>query len=498
VPLRSARRVSSSASNRLSSIGAHKPTVPFRNRRFDAIALAHFAGVSHFYVLHFFFMTALPPALTEAVSALWRIPPPGPNNLLSARPFVHLRDTCNMLFPNSKDEIGFGLANALHALGLPCHLPAARANLGLPAQIAAVQLNAAFPRKDAKRLYLCPLDLADPQQLPQLIFGPNCVRRFTPTELEAAVDLPRLRRIFPSWTFDAATFSHFCWLVVEETYSFDHEPGQRAMPILFERSEDWDRIDPHRERLPPAVQRALFALLRAPWEEWVRSPKHDWRGFNIPWVHVTDDDIFVRTERPPSADTLSWEPNLLEDEYGDLLETVALMRYSLKDTVSEASNRVNDAVWSAGTRALRSPLFETPIAHFFVRAFLSEPLDEFLAHMTTIEAAMGLRADYSGKSKAKIAGVRKLTPTHRVAKRVAALLGAKAHGDEYVRLFDHRSNFLHSRPMGSIPSDDRITARGLARKVVNGLVEAALSSEPPQSRENYLDSLLAQGISAVN
>jgi hypothetical protein len=44
--------------------------------------------------------------------------------------------------------------------------------------------------------------------------------------------------------------------------------------------------------------------------------------------------------------------------------------------------------------AKQSVLFETPIVHFLVRAFLAEGVDEFLAHITTIEAALGLRADY--------------------------------------------------------------------------------------------------------
>jgi hypothetical protein len=439
-------------------------------------------------------MTALPPALTEAVSAVWCIPAPGPDNLLSAPPFVRLRETCNTLYPRSKDEIGFGLANALQALGLPCWLPAARANLALPAQIAAVQLNAAFLRKEAERLYLCPLDLADRRRLPQLIFGPNSFRNFTPSELETAVDLPRLRRVYPDWTFDAKSFSKFSWLVVEEVRLFEYEPGRRASPRA---GEDWGRIEPHKDRFPPAVQKALFTLLLAPWEEWVDVPGFDWRGFRIPWAHVIDHDIFVRPERPPSTDTLTWEPNIVEDEYGE-----RPAHYALKDTASQASKLLNNETFSTVIRALESSLFETPIDHFFVHAFLSEPLDEFLAHVTTIEAALGLSTDYGGKSKSKskpkIAGVRNLSPTYRVGTRVAALLGAKVYGDEYVRLFDHRSDFLHGRRMGSIPSDDRIAARALARKVVKALVAAALSSQQPQSRETYLDSLLAQGISAVS
>jgi hypothetical protein len=71
--------------------------------------------------------TPLPAALTNAVAALWRIPPPGPNNLLSAPRLVHLRDTCESLYSNRRT---YGL-----------------------------------------RVYLCPLGEAD--ELPELRFGPR-------------------------------------------------------------------------------------------------------------------------------------------------------------------------------------------------------------------------------------------------------------------------------------------------------------------------------------
>jgi hypothetical protein len=114
---------------------------------------------------------AVPTALIEAVASLWRIPPPGPDNLLSAPLFVRLREVCESLYPNSKDREGFALSNALRALGLPCRLVRANARLALPADVAAVQLDAAFRRTEGTRIYLCPLDVAD--ELPQVRFGPN-------------------------------------------------------------------------------------------------------------------------------------------------------------------------------------------------------------------------------------------------------------------------------------------------------------------------------------
>ena len=245
--------------------------------------------------------------------------------------------------------------------------------------------------------------------------------------------------------------------------------------------------------MPTAVEGALFAVLQAPWEDWVEFPGNDWRGFRVPWVYTLSDDIFVLPSRPPSPDTLSWEPYVFFDNDGnEEFETERPIRYGLKNTAVEASAWLDDAAWSDLTIARRSPLFNTPIAHFFVRAFLSEPLDEFLAHITTIEAALGLHSDYDRKTRPKIAKGQSVTAC--MAARVSALLGAKSDGEDYCRLFNLRSLFLHGRNMDAIPGEERIAARRLARRVVNGLIEVALAEPAPRSREDYLNDLLIRGL----
>jgi hypothetical protein len=115
-------------------------------------------------------------------------------------------------------------------------------------------------------------------------------------------------------------------------------------------------------------------------------------------------------------------------------------------------------------------------------------VDEFLAHITTIEAALGLQSDYKRKTRPKIA--KGCSVTDCMAARVEALLGTKTDAAEYRRLFDFRSLFLHGRKMDAIPGKERIAARRLARRVVQGLIEAALVEPALQSRENYLNDLL--------
>jgi hypothetical protein len=69
--------------------------------------------------------------------------------------------------------------------------------------------------------------------LPAVAFGPNRIRTFTSSELAQAVDLPRLERMNPHRRFDAMVLSQFIWLVVEEAYALDREPGQRTKMIDF-------------------------------------------------------------------------------------------------------------------------------------------------------------------------------------------------------------------------------------------------------------------------
>lgn len=422
----------------------------------------------------------LPPAgIREAVAALWRMRSPG-HNLFSAPEFAELRNFCHAHYPSarskSKELLSFPLINALGALGLPCSLPPENHRLALAPNLAAARLHTAFERTDAARIYLCPLDKAN--GLPEVSFGPNRIARLTSAELEELVDVPRLRRTNAQWALDAERFSKFTWLVIRKTFVLDRSPQERAIPMLFEKGgQDWGAIEPHRQRIPAAVERALFAILLAPWEDWVKAPKGYWRGFDVPWVYQLNDDIFVRPLPPPSPDTLSWGEPFLDEVGEEVFGSERPDRLPLNDGKAAAPEWLNDARWSEITCAWQTALFETPIAHFFVKAFLAEdPLDEFLAHVATIEAALGLKTDYPGATK-------------RVAARVSALLENKACGRNYCCVFDIRSTFLHGRKMGAIPSEERVKARRLAREVVSALVKAALTEPIPQSRPAYLTSL---------
>lgn len=436
--------------------------------------------------------TSPPPALVDAVARLWRLPPPGPENLFTAQAFIHLRQTCEQLYSTTgpKDAMTFALHHALRAFGLPCGLPPDKQHLALSAENAAHRLDDALRNTRTSRIHLCPLDWAD--TLPFLAFGPASVRTFTAAELEGMVNLPQLQRSYPSWVMDSRRLASFTWLVVREEVILEGAPELRAVPVLFERIDrDFGAIEPHQRRFPPAVEAALFALLLAPWEEWVQYADIDWRAFRVPWIYTTDGDVFAHRSTFPSPDTLSWEPFIYTDRYGDEVESERPSYMPISDSATDAVSWVNDATWAQLLDAKQALIFGGPVTHFLIRAFLSSGIDEFLAHIMVIEAGLGVKIDHDGRNRPKLRG-NSQGATIRVATRLSALLGDKTHSADFLRLFDARSEFVHGRSMRSIASFDRILARKLARQVARELVKAAVC-EPTLSREDFLQRLLAAG-----
>lgn len=430
--------------------------------------------------------------MISAMSDLWRLHPPGPDNILAHPAFERLRVTCRDGYPNAgKKGPAFALSTALRALGLPCDLPKGTAHLSLPVEEAAKGLDAAMRATHAKRIHLVPLDLA--ADLPAITFGPATVGRLNTDELRTLVDETRLKRFYPRQDFDAERFAEFYWLVVEETVALDQEPEARAIPMLFmDLSQDLGQIEPHKGRFPDVVEAALFFLLLAPWESWSTMVEVDWRGFRVPWVYTVDSDMFVRPNTPPSPDTLSWEPRIYDDGYGGTIEEERPVELPLQDDVATELPAWEQSRWTIVERAKQSVLFETPITHFLVRAFLAEGVDEFLAHITTIEAALGLRADYQKSFRIAPDRHKRLRATDKMKGRVAGLLNGYSYANQYEQLFDLRSAFLHGRAMTAISTKERVMARSLARQVVEALVLATRAG-PLGSREGFLDGLLDKG-----
>lgn len=435
-------------------------------------------------------MAASPPMIA-AVEALWRIPRPGPDNLLAAPAFVALSEVCQADYGGSKPT--FALSTALRSLGLPCHLPVDRAGLSLDPVTAADAIDATYKRKTTLRRHMCPLDLAD--DLPPIDFGRARVAQFSADELMHLFDAPRLARNFHNQTFEARRLAQFHWLVVEEEIEIDSRPEARSSPFMFNNFDrDFGEIDPHLGRFPPAVEAALFFLLLAPWERWSTMQEVDWRGFRVPWIHTIDDDLFIRPSPPPSADSLTLEPWIVQDNWGEEVELERPTALRLDDEAQSALALFTDSAWRQLESARSSVLFETPIAHFLVRGFLADGMDEVMAHMTAIEAAVGLEMDHKKWLRPKPDPHKKVSSaTERVAARVAAVLNDRASVQAYKDLFELRSTFVHGRAgLQKVSTAQRVMARGLARGVARGLVDVALKGARP--RADALGDLLDQGV----
>ena len=282
--------------------------------------------------------------------------------------------------------------------------------------------------------------------------------------------------------------------MVTEEIKLDREPGARAVPFFFQLREELGSTNPHAERFPRAVEDALSAILLAPWEDWVESPAFDWRPFHIPWVYTVDEDVFVRPAAPPSANSLSWEPRILTDSYGEEIEEERPTTLPLSKDALRASEFLNDLFWDVLEKSRKTTLFETPILHFLIRAFATEGINSFLAHVTLIEAALGLQSDHDRHQRAKLSGYGNPGATFRVALRVAGLLCDKDAGDAFLQIFRARSEYLHGRSMSPLTQKERLLARHLARRTARTLAEACLSVSAPTTRQTYLEGLTENGV----
>lgn len=436
-------------------------------------------------------MTSL--ILLGSLEQLSRVPPTGVNHLQHMDEFVRFAELLQKQHPQmgTGSWQRFTLATALRQLGLASLVGGVASDLAVPSYELLNRLDQALRGFPSKRRHLCPLDLAS--DLPALAFGPNQVRTFSSSELEDLFDVQGLRRVNRQWSVDTKRFAEFTWLVVDEDVSPETvAPGQRRLPSMFSAIDrDFGRIEPYHTGLPVSVEDALFGLLVLPWEEIVDYLEMDWRGFQIPWVYTVDFDVFARRSPVPSPDSLAWEPATQFDADGNEYEYERPISYPLHPGSEDKLAFANDATWQDIKAARKTVLFARPVAHFFIRGFQTSGIDEFLAHISAVESALGQPQDHHAQSRKRIDG-KSPGATYRVTQRISGLLGDKTFGETYSRLFKLRSDFLHGKAMAAISGRDRTSARLLARKIVCELIGVAVNSTTID-REQLLDDLLEKG-----
>jgi hypothetical protein len=392
-----------------------------------------------------------------------------------------LVDVCVALFPKAvgvdwkgrpdREGASWGLTNALRAYGLPRSTQNSEALLSV-----AESISTAMTASEITLTHICPLDLAG--DLPAFRFGPCEIREFSQTQFEQLIELPRLHRHFASLRLDTAALSQFHWLVVRECVAVTECIGKRAMPFFsLNLGRDFGAITPHQQKLPGIVERAAFALLLLPWEDVAGYRDIDWRVFRIPWVYTVSSDPFVSPKWPPDPQTLSWEPDIFDDPAtGETIELEKPVALPVQDGCAAMCATLTDGWWNEALSALSSPILNPLVAHFLIKAFSADGIDEFLSHVIVVEAALGLESDYRTKKMPKGSGP-PLKAAKRVAARAACITGEGNAADEYEELFNLRSVFVHGRQLGEISSDKRILARSLARRVASSLVRETLTNK---------------------
>jgi hypothetical protein len=439
----------------------------------------------------------IPNELIEAVTLLWQIEWPETAAPRHGPAFKHLVETCCALFPDvlaqlgrsRPDKLGVDLAlqNALANTGTPWPLSDGTASFPpSPASVAKVIVDA-MNLKEIDLVHLCPLDCLD-DTVPDLRFGPCEVRSLSPAELDAIVHPARLRRHATSWTFDSRRFAQFTWLIVRERRPVLSAIGKRAGSIFpFRADEDFGAIQPHASDFPEIVDRALFALLLMPWEEIGRYKESEWRGFRTPLVYTIDPDPFARPKAPPDPDRLSWQPDFVTDSStGEDIEYERPIRFPLSDEVETTWSGLNEN-WQQLSVAYGTKLFNPLVQHFLLRAFSADGVDEFLFHITTIEAALGMPRDFNPRERPPVDG-KNPGATARIARRVAALTEDPEAKEVYHALFELRSAFVHGKHLDAISGEERRFARALARRVAHRLVQVA-SQNREEDRAEYLSRL---------
>lgn len=87
------------------------------------------------------------------------------------------------------------------------------------------------------------------------------------------------------------------------------------------------------------------------------------------------------------------------------------------------------------------------------RAFLEDDIDEFLAHLITIEAALGLPEDHDRRTRQELRG-KDPGSTDRLKWRVGGLLHDDAASRTLQRPYRRRSDFIHGNQMDPIAGSE--------------------------------------------
>ncbi len=434
-------------------------------------------------------MTAtIPDEFIAAFNSVWRLPAGMDYNaILNAPEFLLFRKTIDKLcYAKIKGNLlePFLLCG-LQKLGVPCLFIAGSPLAATDRSETAARCYEALMKRHAYHIYLCPLDCAG--DIPQIKTANANIRRFSRNELDELLNsLPQQRQ--PGYvTADTEGLSQFLWLVVSHDEALSVDFAERYW-FWNTRKDTPGTVYPYKYHYPEAVEDAIFLLLLAIWEEWQLNEEYHWRPFNIPWVHTLSDDIFWQQPPIPSAASLTWVPCSYQDENTGWHEYEAPHEYNYSLTSDQLMPFVDTPAFRNLETATTNGLINSAARHQFVKAFRSDGVDEFLAHIVVIDACVGEKSVNSALEKE----LKRLGSTGRLKYRLAGLLNDVSVKENLHVLYEARSNYVHGNTLEKISGEHVLQARILARKTLNAIITEAGQS-PGLTREEFLDDVLRRG-----
>ncbi len=433
--------------------------------------------------------TEIPDEFLAAFEQMWLLLPGMDSTAIMQSPaFINLQRAIDT---HCYAQIGgifglFALRQGLQKLGVPCFF-GTDSPLAAPDMVTtAIQCYEALMQHSARETYLCPLDWAG--NIPNIKFGNAAIRNYTASELDILLNTLQVRRQSGDKPVDTADLSRFTWLVVETDVELPASFTQRYMGDFPLNITEYGTILPYRNHYPVAVDKALFMLMQAPWEEWMDAEYYnEWRPFDVPWVHTLYSDTFEWQRPIPPANTLTWHPAFFDID-GECLEKDVPAERNVTITADDLNTFVDIRTQKCLTQAIESGLINTAAQHQFVKAFMSTGIDEFLAHIVVIDACVGEKSS-KGITQKKFKDLR---ATGRLKYRLAGLLDDRSVRDVMTVLYDARSDYVHGNALEKIEGEKIIQARTLARKTLNAILIIAGQS-PTLTREALLGEILEKG-----
>lgn len=433
-----------------------------------------------------------PRTLFDALAPFWRMSSLSSfNNIMKDKHFSALKNYCIAHYSSVLDSmfIDIPLTRALCLAGAPC-FAGGNPSTSTITEVAAF-LDTELTKTTATKIYLSPLDCAS--TIASFRFGNAEIRTFTTDELYVILGQQQLERLSWHKKSDLNALAQFTWLMVKDTVAVDPDITRRNYNFLDQDfAHDYGAIKPYYHHYPDAFKHALFVLLLAPWEVWVGEHSVEWRAFLIRWVHTVEDDLLIHPEFIPDADSLTWEPRIYTGAHGETIETNEPLELPLFCQDDEPRKHVHDQLLENTKTAIQNGLINEAAKHHFLKAFLSDGVDEFLAHIVVIDACLGDPEELKEELiNVKVKG-KCLPPTAKLKYRLVGLLNDISVKKEIDNLYMLRSKYVHGRDMHIISSQEKKQARSLARRTLFNITEIA-SSHSDTNKTQLLNTLLTKG-----